>query len=94
MGELTADMIFEGDIYITNDPWKGTGHLHDITVATPSFYKGNLVGFLACTAHLVDIGGRVFGADANSIYEEGLYIPIMKFAERGRIDKTLVIYTR
>ena len=80
----------EGDIYITNDPWEGTGHLHDITIVTPSYYKGSFVGFFACTAHIVDIGGRGFGADANSIYEEGLYIPIMKFADRGIVNKTLV----
>ncbi len=81
--------IFEGDVYITNDPWEGTGHLHDITMVTPSFHKGALVGFFACTAHIVDIGGRGFGADAQSVYEEGLYIPIMKFAERGTVDETL-----
>jgi len=87
---IGADNIFEGDVYITNDPWEGTGHLHDITMVTPSFYKNTLVGFFACTAHIVDIGGRGFGADAASVYEEGLYIPIMKFAERGDVDKTLV----
>ncbi|WP_298293829.1 hydantoinase B/oxoprolinase family protein [uncultured Litoreibacter sp.] len=81
--------IFEGDVYITNDPWEGTGHLHDITMVTPSFHKGALVGFFACTAHIVDIGGRGFGADAHSVYEEGLYIPIMKFADRGTVDETL-----
>ncbi|KNG93446.1 hydantoinase B/oxoprolinase family protein [Pseudaestuariivita atlantica] len=81
--------MFEGDVYITNDPWEGTGHLHDITMVTPSFRNGVLVGFFACTAHIVDIGGRGFGADANSVYEEGLYIPIMKFAERGEVDETL-----
>lgn len=82
--------IREGDIYITNDPWEGTGHLHDITMVTPSFHQGKLVGFFACTAHIVDIGGRGFGADANSVYEEGLYIPIMKFANQGEVDQTLV----
>ena len=82
--------IFEGDVYITNDPWEGTGHLHDITMVTPSFYGGRFVGFFACTAHIVDIGGRGFGADANSVYEEGLYLPIMKFIERGVTDKTMV----
>ncbi|WP_299632187.1 hydantoinase B/oxoprolinase family protein [uncultured Roseobacter sp.] len=82
--------IFEGDVYITNDPWEGTGHLHDITMVTPSFHNGLLVGFFACTAHIVDIGGRGFGADAASVYEEGLYIPIMKFAAGGEVDKTLV----
>ena len=82
--------MFEGDVYITNDPWEGTGHLHDITVVTPSFHKGRFVGFFACTAHVTDIGGRGFGADANWVYEEGLYIPIMKFAERGQVDRSLV----
>lgn len=82
--------MFEGDVYITNDPWEGTGHLHDITMVTPSFHRGALVGFFACTAHIVDIGGRGFGADAQSVYEEGLYIPIMKFADKGEVDETLV----
>ncbi len=82
--------ILEGDVYITNDPWEGTGHLHDITMVTPSFHRGKLVGFFACTAHIVDIGGRGFGADAASVYEEGLYLPIMKFADAGRVDETLV----
>ena len=89
-GEEGKENIVEGDVYITNDPWEGTGHLHDITIVTPSFYKGKLVGFFACTAHIVDIGGRGFGADANSVYEEGLYIPIMKFVDAGEVDKTLV----
>ena len=87
---IGKDNIFEGDVYITNDPWEGTGHLHDITVVSPSFYQAQLVGFFACTAHIVDIGGRGFGADAASVYEEGLYIPIMKLAERGEVDKTLI----
>ena len=86
--------IYEGDVYITNDPWEGTGHLHDITMVTPSFHKGALVGFFACTAHVVDIGGRGFGADAASVYEEGLYLPIMKFAERGTVDQTLIRIVR
>ena len=87
---IGRQQMFEGDVYITNDPWEGTGHLHDITMVTPSFHRGRLVGFFACTAHIVDIGGRGFGADAASIYEEGLQIPIMKFAERGTVDPTLV----
>ena len=86
---IGRENIHDGDVYITNDPWEGTGHLHDITMVTPSFHKGVLVGFFACTAHIVDIGGRGFGADAASVYEEGLYIPIMKFADRGTVDETL-----
>ncbi|AXI47177.1 5-oxoprolinase [Sulfitobacter sp. SK012] len=91
---IGRENIFEGDVYITNDPWEGTGHLHDITMVSPSFHGGKLVGFFACTAHIVDIGGRGFGADAASVYEEGLYLPIMKFAERGEVDQTLVRIVR
>ena len=87
---IGRENINEGDVYITNDPWEGTGHLHDITVVSPSFHNGHHVGFFACTAHVVDIGGRGFGADAASVYEEGIYIPIMKFADRGTVDETLI----
>lgn len=88
--EIGCETMREGDVYLTNDPWMGTGHLHDITVVTPTFHKGALVGFFACTAHVVDIGGRGFGADGNSIYEEGLQLPIMRFADAGRVDQTLI----
>jgi len=88
--DIGRDNIFEGDSYITNDPWKGTGHLHDFTFVNPSFRNRKLVGFFACTAHVVDVGGRGFGPDANEVYEEGIFIPIMKFAERGEVDQRLV----
>lgn len=91
---IGPENMFDGDVYITNDPWEGTGHLHDITVVTPSFHNGTRVGFFACTAHIVDIGGRGFGADANSVYEEGLYIPIMKFIDRGTVNQTMIQFVR
>ncbi|HMO72234.1 MAG TPA: hydantoinase B/oxoprolinase family protein [Paracoccaceae bacterium] len=90
IAEIGRDNMFAGDTYVTNDPWKGTGHLHDITMVSPSFKGGVLVGFFACTAHVVDVGGRGFGADGRSVYEEGIQIPIMKFAERGRVNADLV----
>ena len=91
---IGRDNIFEGDVYITNDPWQGTGHLHDITVVSPSFHNSALIGFFACTAHVVDIGGRGFTADAASVYEEGLYIPIMKLTERGELNKPFMHLVR
>ncbi|MAB01040.1 MAG: 5-oxoprolinase [Stappia sp.] len=90
INDIGRENIFEGDVYITNDPWKGTGHLLDITMVTPSFRNGSLVGFFACTAHVVDVGGRGFGPDANEVYEEGIFIPIMKFVERGNVNRDLV----
>ncbi len=90
MNEIPRDTMFEGDTYVTNDPWQGTGHLHDITMVSPSFLNGELVAFFACTAHVVDVGGRGFGADGKSVYEEGIQIPIMKFAEKGKVNLDLV----
>jgi N-methylhydantoinase B len=88
--DIGEDNVFEGDSYVTNDPWKGTGHLHDFTFVNPSFRNGRLVGYFACTAHVVDVGGRGFGPDASEVYEEGILIPIMKFAERGEVNQVLI----
>ncbi|MEH6521896.1 hydantoinase B/oxoprolinase family protein [Sulfitobacter sp.] len=92
--EIGSQNIFDGDVFITNDPWLGTGHLHDITVVSPAFRGGQHIGFFACTAHVVDIGGRGFGPDANEVYEEGLLIPIMKFANRGEVGQDLIRLVR
>ena len=91
---IPREGMYPGDTYVTNDPWLGTGHLHDITMVSPSFRGDRLVGFFACTAHVVDVGGRGFGADAKSVYEEGLQIPILKFAERGVVNDTLLALLR
>ena len=49
--DIGPDRIYPGDVYVTNDPWKGTGHLHDITVTTPVFRdpddESSLIGFFA-----------------------------------------------
>ncbi len=80
----------EGDIYITNDPWMGTGHLNDFVLTTPAFHRGRLVGLVACTSHLIDIGGIGFGPDGTDVYMEGIYIPFLKLADEGRINETLM----
>ena len=80
----------QGDVFLTNDPWKGTGHLHDFTFVTPAFHDGRLVAFFASTSHVVDIGGRGMTSDGRQIYEEGLYIPLMKFAHGGEVDQALI----
>lgn len=90
MDAIPREEMYEGDTYVTNDPWLGTGHLHDITMVSPSFLDGELVAFFACTAHVVDVGGRGFGADGKSVYEEGIQIPIMRFAEKGVVNRDLV----
>ena len=48
-----------GDVLITNDPWLASGHLIDITVASPIYHRGDLVAFTACIVHHLDMGGRM-----------------------------------
>jgi len=90
MREIGIEHMADGDVYITNDPWMGTGHLHDITVVTPVFRHQKLIGFFGSTAHVVDVGGRGFGADGNSLYEEGIQIPIMRFVKKGAVNHDLI----
>jgi len=84
----------QGDHYITNDPWLTSGHLHDITVVTPAFYRGQAVGLFANTVHVVDIGGLGMGPDGRQVFEEGLSIPIMPLAREGRMNEDLLRLVR
>ncbi|MFN3449838.1 MAG: hydantoinase B/oxoprolinase family protein [Roseococcus sp.] len=83
-----------GDHYITNDPWLGTGHLHDLTVVTPAFRNGRIVALFANTAHIIDIGGLGMGPEGRSVFEEGLYIPIVKCFDQGRPNETFFDFIR
>jgi len=80
----------EGDIFITNDPWMGTGHLNDFVITTPCFKNNKIVGLFSCTSHLTDIGGLGVGPDATDIHMEGLYIPMLQLAKKGVMDQTLL----
>jgi len=79
-----------GDVFITNDPWKGTGHLNDFVVVTPCFRKGAVVGLFCCTSHVMDIGGLGFGPDGSDVYMEGLHIPMLKLFDQGCVNETLM----
>ncbi len=92
--KFPAETMRPGDHYITNDPWLGTGHLHDLTVVTPAFLHGRIVGLFANTAHVIDVGGLGMGPEGRSVFEEGLYIPIVKCFEEGRPNDTFFDFIR
>ena len=48
-GGFPVGQMKEGDVYVTNDPWKGTGHLYDLVVVSPTFMDGRIVALFACT---------------------------------------------
>ncbi|MBL4719642.1 MAG: hydantoinase B/oxoprolinase family protein, partial [Alphaproteobacteria bacterium] len=89
-----AETMKPGDIYITNDPWMGTGHLNDFVLTTPAFHNGRMVALFSCTSHLIDIGGIGFGPDATDVFMEGIYIPFLKLADQGVMNETLLAMVR
>lgn len=89
-----AEEIRPNDVFITNDIYQGTGHLPDISVAKPIFHRERLVGFAASVAHAPDIGGKIRSPEPREVFEEGFQIPIMKLADEGRIDQTLITLLR
>jgi N-methylhydantoinase B len=84
----------EGDHYVTNDPWLTCGHLHDLTVVSPTFHQGKAVGLFAATVHVVDIGGLGMGPDGRQVFEEGLALPIMPLARAGVMNEDLLSIVR
>ena len=84
----------EGDIYVTNDPWKGTGHLYDLVVVSPAFMDGRIVALFACTSHLVDMGGIGQTPEGRQIWHEGLFIPLMRLARAGEMNEDLLTILR
>jgi N-methylhydantoinase B len=88
-----ADMK-EGDVYITNDPWLGTGHLYDLVVVSPTFMDGRIVALFACTSHLVDMGGVGQTPEGRQIWHEGLFIPLLRLARAGEMNEDLLAMIR
>lgn len=78
------------DIYLTNDPWKAAGHLNDFMLVRPCFHKGKLIGYTSCTSHLADLGGLGFGPDGSDVLDEGLFVPIFKLVDAGKLDQTFM----
>jgi N-methylhydantoinase B len=83
------DYYNPGDAFITNDPWALAGHLNDVCVMSPIFYKDKLVAFTACVFHHSDIGGRV-ASDNHDVFEEGLFIPFVKLYDKGVLNESVL----
>jgi len=54
--KLPLKLTNPATFFITNDPWALAGHLNDVCVLSPIFYKNKVVAFTACVFHHSDIG--------------------------------------
>jgi N-methylhydantoinase B len=87
--KLPPETYKPGDAFITNDPWALAGHLNDVCVMSPIFYENKLVAFTACVFHHSDIGGRV-SSDNHDVFEEGLFIPLVKLYDGGILNQSVI----
>jgi N-methylhydantoinase B len=78
-----------GDVIIVNDPWLLAGHLNDVCVLSPIFFKEKPIAFTACVFHHSDIGGRV-SSDNREVHEEGLFIPPIKLYDAGVLNEAVL----
>src|SRR5437870_1445317 len=88
--QIPVPMLDPGDDIIMNTPYPaGPGHLNDICIVSPVFYKGELVAIVANQAHHVDVGGYAPGSmpfGVTEIYQEGLQIPPLKLVRKGELN--------
>ncbi|NNF78363.1 MAG: hydantoinase B/oxoprolinase family protein, partial [Rhizobiales bacterium] len=85
-----VETMAPGDVYLTNDPWIGSGHLNDFLIVQPAFLGGKIVGLSSCTSHLIDLGGRGMGPDGTDVHDEGLFLPPVKLADKGVVNRMLL----
>ncbi len=80
--------IHPGDVFVTNDPYRGGSHLPDVTVITPvhNIDSGELLFFTASRAHHAEIGGIIPGSlppFSKHLDEEGVLIRNFKLVDAG-----------
>jgi N-methylhydantoinase B len=84
--------IEPGDVFIINDPYIAAEHQNDVQFCAPFFHDGELISWIGCMAHQVDLGGMDPGSwcpTATDVYQEGLRIPPGKIVRRGERNEEL-----
>lgn len=83
LAKYPLETMRPGDVFVTNDPWLGTGHLFDMCMVSPIFAGDRIVGLAGNVAHMTDIGGGGMSAQAATIHEEGLCLPPIRLFDAG-----------
>jgi N-methylhydantoinase B len=83
--------LADGDVAVVNDPFAGGTHLPDVTLVSPVYEAGALIGYAANRAHHADIGGASPGSMTLSrhIDEEGLRIEPALLYRGGRREQAM-----
>ena len=83
-----------GNSILVNDSFIGAGHFPDTYEIMPVFLEERIVGFVACSAHQVDMGGAAPGSQkvhgVTEAFQEGLRILPVRFVREGKIDEDIL----
>ena len=82
----------DGDIFLTNDPFKGGTHPCDFAIIKPIFIKKKIVAFSISVAHWIDVGGSIAGSlppDSDTMFKEGIRFSGVKLCKDNIIDMVL-----
>jgi N-methylhydantoinase B len=84
LAEYPPEQLEPGDALIVNDPYMTAGQLLDVTVLLPIWRAGEIIAYIGSTIHHTDVGGYGIGAGARDVFEEGLWIPVLKLQKAGQ----------
>ena len=88
--EEFGDDIHNGDVFMVNDPYRGTTHNSDLTVIMPVFYKDRHLFWTSIRAHQNNTGEASFGHASTSVWQDGIQIPPVKIFERGKEIRSII----
>ena len=89
------DDIREGDVFMVNDPYRGTTHNSDLTVIMPVFWRGRHLFWVSIRAHQNNTGEASFGHASTSVWQDGIQIPPVKIFDGGREVRSVIrLYLR
>jgi N-methylhydantoinase B len=81
-----GEEIHDGDVFLTNDPYRGNTHIGDLVTASPVFIDGTLRFWSVAKGHQLDTGAIIASsvvASAENVWQEGIAIPPLKVIDRG-----------
>jgi len=85
-----APGIFDGDVFMYNEPSIGGIHACDQWTGTPLFHEGELIGWLGALTHTAETGAIEPGGmppSSRSLLHEGYRVQGIKIMEKGKLNK-------
>ncbi|WP_419918312.1 hydantoinase B/oxoprolinase family protein [Candidatus Poriferisocius sp.] len=93
LDHFPPESMTDGDVYASNDPYRGGIHSNDVMVFRPVFID-DILGFFTCALlHVADLGGMAAGglpANATEMFQEGLVLPPVPLVVAGQPNQPIL----